>query len=595
MRDLGPAGEAAWQTLRQHAEWAEGVWFGWVFVAAPLAVEELVARLDSMADVRGPSLVVPLTDVEGVLTSVLGDSARNRRAVWIVGQGLDPAEWERLHLRLNERRERLRRHLAGPLILLGRPEWKEVARTAAPDLWSQRTVVVEWVPEVGLVVPEREVPRWEPDRHVPDAALAARGIGRAIARGDAEAETEARVRLSEAHLAAGRPADARDEGIAAVAQAPPGGVVRARAYAAAAEAEAALGDLAGASAHYGLALQEPLAAGEDAAWWGLKRGRVLVEAGRLDEAQRAFMDASRRATNTRTLSLVLLDLGQVTHALGDWEEAQRAFKQALELGRQRRELEGDTTDVLRQLALALDGVGGAARTRGDYQGAAASLSEALAKVRELRAALGDEPEVLRDLVVALNQVGRIAFEVGDLEAAGSAFAEALAVGRSLRAIVGETPTVLRDLSVVLNRLGLVLQETGDLSAAFATLSESLELRRRLRASRGERPTEVRDVSVSLDFVGEIARRRNDFAVAKAAFAESLALCRQLRVACGDLPHVFHDLAISLLRLHSVTPDPSLLSEALSLATEMHERWPSNHTEEFLTHVRAVASEPGSLP
>jgi hypothetical protein len=60
----------------------------------------------------------------------------DRRQAWA-------AAWQDFFLRLNERRDRLRRELSGGLILELPPGIKPDVRNAAPDLWSIRALVLE--------------------------------------------------------------------------------------------------------------------------------------------------------------------------------------------------------------------------------------------------------------------------------------------------------------------------------------------------------------------------------------------------------------------------------------------------------------------
>ncbi|MEM6796430.1 MAG: hypothetical protein AAF725_20835, partial [Acidobacteriota bacterium] len=49
-------------------------------------------------------------------------------------------------MRLNERRDRLIRSLRSGLMLAGPPEIKVLVRSAAPDLWSSRSLVIDLSP-----------------------------------------------------------------------------------------------------------------------------------------------------------------------------------------------------------------------------------------------------------------------------------------------------------------------------------------------------------------------------------------------------------------------------------------------------------------
>src|SRR5439155_26283964 len=74
------------------------------------------------------------------------------------GSGTAPgpwtAAWDDFLLRVNERRDALRRHLKGGLVLAAPPDIKARARDAAPDLWSVRSLVLEIQPVMAQAITE---------------------------------------------------------------------------------------------------------------------------------------------------------------------------------------------------------------------------------------------------------------------------------------------------------------------------------------------------------------------------------------------------------------------------------------------------------
>jgi tetratricopeptide (TPR) repeat protein len=578
VRELGADGEAAWQSLRQHAEWAEGVWFGWVFVAAPVAVRELIERLDGLPSAKGPSLVLPLESAEATIERLFSAESRERRAVWIVGQGLAIAAWESLHLLLNERRERIRRHLGGPLIFAGRPEWKERTRDAAPDLWSQRVVVLEWTPEATGVV-QTERPRAEaPTGPIEDRALVERGLARARERGDREGEAVALTRLAAVQMSEGSPGDAHGSAARAVDLAPEG-PTRARALAALAGAELALGDVATAAERWGAALEQGVE-GDEAAWWAIERGRALREVDRPQEAAGAFERGATLAEGERTRAASLDELGSVQLVLGNLDEAGRAIRETVVLARGLMAQSDAPDEALRDLSVSLNRLGDVERARGDLDAARAAFAEALELRRRIRARQGEVHEVLRDVSVSLERLADVDLTRGDLEAARTAFAESLELRRRL-------PEALRDLSIALNNFGDVERDRGELDAARAAFAESLDLCRQLRFRRGDLPEVLRGIAVTLERLGDVDRVRGDLDAARVGYAECLDLCRHLRSRRGHLPEVIRDLAIAAGHLHRVAPSPTLLAEAQDLALTLTARWPSPHHQQVADWIASL--------
>ncbi|MCA9493991.1 MAG: hypothetical protein KC621_28885, partial [Myxococcales bacterium] len=155
--------------LRTHLEWADGSWVGFVFAAderATLPLREVVLAW------AGPGRVdVLLPETPADLREVVRELVTRRTdAAWLEATGSGPAwedAWRDVLVRLDERRERLRR-IDGGVILVGHPSTKELFRTAAPDLWSARALVLEPATPAGAARPQRAQRRdaasWERQR-----------------------------------------------------------------------------------------------------------------------------------------------------------------------------------------------------------------------------------------------------------------------------------------------------------------------------------------------------------------------------------------------------------------------------------------------
>ncbi len=202
--------EEAWQELLTHAEWSQGPWLGWIFAEAEAPLELLRGRLTQLLKERDEELRLlrPSTAEEAnhLLENLFAAQMLERGGVWLTLVGRDAAweqAWRRFHHLLNERRERLMRHLRGPLIIVGPPGWKEAARDAAPDLWTLRTVLLELDP-IPSPLPFSPMPLHLPaDADAPDPELAAIAAERAHSRRRPAAEAEARLDRARGLLAQG--------------------------------------------------------------------------------------------------------------------------------------------------------------------------------------------------------------------------------------------------------------------------------------------------------------------------------------------------------------------------------------------------------
>jgi len=148
-----------WQRLRIHFELDAG--FAFLVLLVPGAVGAEICRRDleeflrsrgktlcivdcrSRGNVRRlPELVLaiePTPEVGGIWLGAAIPESDPEIEAW-------RAAWRRGLALLNQQRNTLRRRFKFPLVLVGAPWLKVVAREAAPDLWSIRTAVVHITP-----------------------------------------------------------------------------------------------------------------------------------------------------------------------------------------------------------------------------------------------------------------------------------------------------------------------------------------------------------------------------------------------------------------------------------------------------------------
>lgn len=146
---LGAQAEEVWTVLATHAEWSDGFWLVWLLTDRPDVDEALRQRLQARGELRILELR-RAAEVETLLETLLRDVGP---ATWLRAIGPEQEDaWVALHRRLNERREQLKASLPAGIVLSGPVGLKEAVRSAAPDLWSIRSAVLE--------VTERR-PGWE--------------------------------------------------------------------------------------------------------------------------------------------------------------------------------------------------------------------------------------------------------------------------------------------------------------------------------------------------------------------------------------------------------------------------------------------------
>jgi tetratricopeptide (TPR) repeat protein len=616
--DIGPGGEAEWQRLRRQVELAEGFWLGFIFSPSPLSSGVLRRRTERL--LRGQTRRLETFQPEspsalkGMLPALFTPEVASVGCTWVEALHLDSGDgteqpwreaWLELVSRMNERRDALRRHLHGGLVLVIPPEMKLPMREVASDLWSIRALVVE-LPLVAENFPreprlkaeslsERAVSGKSPEAEaLTEFALAEseRLLGKA-ASNDPRI-MEALLRRVDALISSGRTGEAvenarrlRELALKDSQSAPR---LQTTVLHVLALAEKAHGDSAAAAEHLEQAIKV-LGNRDDRHRVLLLDALAKIALGRGDltsalVAREESLDLARQFRSALgDTPEVLLDLvmsldrvGEVQHYLGHLPEARDTFEEALVLARQLRVSLGDTPEALRVLANALDKIGEVQLRLGSLSAASAACQESLAITRQLRAVLGDTPEVLRDLAVSLEKVGAVQLRLGNFSAASAACQESLVITRQLRTVLGDTPEVLRDLSVTLDKVGDVQQSLGRLREARVAFEESLAITRQLRAVLGDTPEVLRDLSLSLNRVGDVQQSSDNLPAARAAFEEFLNLARQLRAALGDTPDTLRNLSVSLERVADVQQSLGNLlvartayEESLVLARQIHEQ------------------------
>ena len=540
---LDSQGEDVWQQLRRQFELADGFWLGFVFCPSPRTVAVLRRRTGQVLKFRAQRLRVirpSLPDDFGsFLPALFEPESAQAGCIWIESihtssptrhareSGDWTLAWDSFLLRANERRDAMRRHLGGGLILAAPPEVKPRVRDAAPDLWSIRSLVLELRPSSTTSsgggnrdsLLTREIRR-EADNVLPDASIDVEfGLAEAdrIVRRIEGAQGHSRhglarilLRAVEGLLEQGKTQDAVERARQAVA------VLRGQSG-----GEHLLADALSSSSRAARADNDISVALECLEESLVVRRRLLDTYGVTPQA-------------LRDLSIGLGNLGDLHFECGELPAAIAVYDESLALDRRLLDTCGETPQGLRDLSISLGRLGTVRRETGDVAAATAAYEESLALRRRLVDAYGETPQRLRDLSIGLGRLGDVRRETGDVAAATAAYEESLALDRRLVDAYGETPQALRDLSISLNRLGDVRRDSGVLPDAVVAYEESLSLDRRLLEVYGETPQALRDLSISLERLGGVRREAGNFDAAAADYEEALAL-RRIAVAKHDHP------------------------------------------------------------
>ncbi len=504
--------DQAWRHLQVHLRWIDRPWIGFVFAAGSSDSAELIERTRAVLSLSGQSLrVLRPADPEELrnLTAEILTLQDSRECLWAEGVRLtienphheDPwiEAWSWLLQRLNERRERILRHLRGGLILSMPRVLKTEVAVLAPDLWSIRALSLDLGPagasgplsgedlSAGLRLDFGETTgdRLPPGTGAPGAsslrlALAdeerlQEAFHEATGSGDESSRlrsdlARAKLMAAEELLRAGHPADAirRAEAVRDLTTSHPEFAARAhallaRAHSGVRDREAAVTDWERAIGLYRkLVKDRPDVFLPDLGMSLHNLGIRLSDLGRREEALEAAKEAVeiyRRLAEDRpdvflpNLAGSLNNLGGRLSALGWREEVLKAAKEAVEIY---RHLAADRPDAfLPDLAMSLNNLGNRLSDLGRREEALAAAKEAV----EIRRRLAeDRPDVfLPDLAGSLNNLAARLFEAKRFEEALPPALQAVGImvtvaERWPEAFVGRLQNAAQTLERVLERV-----------------------------------------------------------------------------------------------------------------------------------------------
>jgi tetratricopeptide (TPR) repeat protein len=207
-----PENEALWETLSTQLDWADAFWLGFLFSDHWPMTEAFRVRLERRLIRDGRVMDTLRFDAPeqatALLTELLSEPAPAERLTWLaveLDEEQGPDASAALLARINERRERLKRHRPGGVVLALPARWRDALLVACPDLWTVRSFELEPVspPAEGAIwalPPRIELPSAPPGDAEADRAM----LAKAEAKGDMVGQATALLRLAQREAAARR-------------------------------------------------------------------------------------------------------------------------------------------------------------------------------------------------------------------------------------------------------------------------------------------------------------------------------------------------------------------------------------------------------
>jgi tetratricopeptide (TPR) repeat protein len=262
------------------------------------------------------------------------------------------------------------------------------------------------------------------------------------------------------------------------------------------------------------------------------------------------------------LSIIVVQLGDVTARTGGVSAGREFYRQALEHARENVAGHPGDPRPLRRLGLAHSKIGNLAAESGDLASAASAYREALRIAEEMAATL---PEIaLDDIAVSRRKLAQIAIERGDREEAREHLeASRTAAERQVRLAPGD-PDALRSLSLAHEHLGDAALESGDQEAARAAYRDNFDIVKVLVQADPSHSGRQYDLAVCHQRLGLLAMAEEDLTTARREFKASLALGERLASALPDELMLIGHLASAYANLGAVAARRGEYAEAAKL-------------------------------
>lgn len=503
--------EDAWARLATHIEWADRFWIAFVFTDDPRVIEALGRRTQEQLAVAGRGFVSLRPSRSEAIDEVFAALLGGQRAAvaWVdlvrhdapSQAGAWRAAWERLMLRLNERRELLRRRWSkGGIVFATTLNRMDETPALAPDLWTIRAMGLRVASQLAELPGEHAEPSGHPitrrSADIRSPQLARQAVERVRKRGDDLGLLEGLVTLAQAEN------EATSLKVAREARALAERLLRERTDDEARSSIAALLE----------ELAEALAPSGNHPGPGARAREALELMQEAVEVRRQLAQANPGA-HLSLLAMALDNYGVHLSSLGRPEEALAVTQDAVE--HYRRSVTQEWDPYLLGLASALNNLGVKLSSLGRQEEALAATQEAVDYFRKLAML---SPNLLQPyLATALNNLGTRLGSLGRQEQAVAATRQAVAHYRKLAE--ASPSAYLPNLASSLAHLGFLLSSLARREEAIAVTQEAVEHYRKLAEASPDAYSP--HLTLSLGALGNVYARLGEYSLASDCWAAAL--------------------------------------------------------------------------
>ncbi|GIW89846.1 MAG: hypothetical protein KatS3mg109_0278 [Pirellulaceae bacterium] len=254
-------------------------------------------------------------------------------------------------------------------------------------------------------------------------------------------------------------------------------------------------------------------------------------------------------------------VGTMRHRLGELQEAEAAYRDALVLNQQLAAEFPDHPDYRRQLAASYNNLGAVLYAMGRREEAEAAYRDALRLRQQLATELPNRPDHLQELARSCNNLGALLYAMGRWEEAEAAYRDALTLWQQLAADFPNMPFYRQELARSRNNLGALLYAMGRQVEAEAAYRDALVLNQQLAAEFPARPDYRQELAARHNNLGTVLYATAKLELAEAAYRDALTLQKQLAAEFPNRPDYRQELARSYCNLGQLLSAMGRLQEA----------------------------------
>jgi eukaryotic-like serine/threonine-protein kinase len=274
-------------------------------------------------------------------------------------------------------------------------------------------------------------------------------------------------------------------------------------------------------------------------------------------------------------------VGHIRYVLGELQDAESAFRDALALEKQLAEDFPTRPDFRQELANSHNSLSHLLVVTGRPAEAEAGFRDAVALRKQLAADFPGQPGFRQEWADGLRNLGRLLFDTGRPDEGEAVYREALALRKQLAADFPLRPDFRQKLANSHNSLGKLLRATNRPEKAEAAYRDALALRKQLAADFPTQSEFQSELSESQTNLGNLFRDTRRPEKAEAAYRDALSLDKQLAADFPTRPDFrcnlagcLNNLGILLRATNRPTEAEAAYKDALALYMQLAADFPT---------------------